>query len=76
MGAVEAEDVDDVDGFLEMARLLALLALVLLDTLGYPNKGENGALEVAVDVEDVEELVLIVIADGGAGDASGEFFWL
>jgi len=77
VGAVEADDVDDVEGFLEMARLPALLTLVLLDTLGYPNdKGENGALEVAVEEEDVDELVLIVIADGEVGaSADEEVFW-
>ncbi len=37
VGAVEADDVDDVEGFLEIARLPALLTLVLLDALGYPN---------------------------------------
>ncbi len=77
VGAVEADDVDDVEGFLEIARLPALLTLVLLDALGYPNdKGENGALEVAVEVEDVDELVLIVIADGEVGaSADEEDFW-
>ncbi len=43
VGAVEADDVDNIEGFLKVARLPALVPLPLLDTLGYPNdKGENG----------------------------------
>ena len=73
VGAVDAVDVDDVDGFLEIARLL--LALVLLGANAFAIVVYTLAVLLSVLVLAMLAVVLLFWVEGCTESADADFWW-